>query len=196
MEEVTGIVYLLLSPSGKKYIGRTIDLKRRLRRYSYESEQSSPVYLEIRKYGFDKFEVRTLFVIKGKRVEVEKKLNEKERFFISIEDPKDLLNVYRWDSNVREVKLSEQTKEKMSRSQTGRKHSGDSIKKRSGKNAYQSKRVRSNKLSMTFNSLKEAAEFAGTSGGCKISEVIKGKRKSAGSNPITKEKISDWEFVQ
>lgn len=196
MNHVTGVVYSLLSPSGKKYIGRTVDLKRRLRRYSTEKQQSTPIYSEIRKYGFGNFKVDILFKCVGERLEVEQKLNEKEEYFISLEKPESLLNVYRWDSNIRQFKLSEKTKEKMKQSHTGRKHSLDSRQKRAGENAYQARRVYSKKLGVTFSTLKEAANYVGVSGGCKISECISGKRKSAGKHPLTRELINDWEFVQ
>lgn len=196
MKEVTGVVYSLLSPSGKEYIGRTVDLKRRLRRYATEKQQSTPIYLEIRKYGFENFKVDVLFECHGERVKVEKELNEQEEFFISTKIPENLLNVYRWDSNIRRFELSDKTKQKMRESHTGKKHSFESRLKRAKENAYQARRVRSDKLCRTFSTLKEAATYVGVSGGCKISECINGKRKSVGKHPVTKEPIDDWKFVQ
>lgn len=196
MSQVNGVVYMLVSPSGKKYIGRTIDFKRRMRRYASEKTQKTPIYLEVQKYGFENFQVEILFGVEGERKEVEQMLNEKEAYFIDKERIENLLNEQIRDGRIREFKLSETTKEKMSKAHLGKKHSKKSREKRAKENAYQAKKVHSEQLKKTFSTLKEAAEFVGLYGGCKISECINGKRKSAGKHPQTKEFITDWKFVQ
>lgn len=196
MNKIKGVVYLLKSPSGKEYVGRTIDLKRRLRRFKNEKKQKSPVYLEVQKYGFENFEVEVLFECEGEKIEVESTLNEMEKLFISEKGMDNLLNVYRWDSDLRDRGMPESARDKIRNAHIGRQHSEESRLKRSGEHAYQGKRVRSDKLGKTFNTLKEAANYAGIGGGCKISECIKGMRKHTGRHPVTNEPIGDWKFVQ
>ena len=192
-----GYVYMLTSPSGKKYIGRTIDFKRRMRQYQAKSRSSdSPIYKEVNRYGFDNFKSEILKTIDGERDFVERELNRLEREYIEKYDTvRNGLNQCRWDSNTREIKFSDEIKKKMRKSQTGRKHSAESRKKRSGENAYQGKKVYSKTLEKTFPTLREAAHYSGITNGCKISECIKGKRKSAGTDPKTGKKITDWKYV-
>lgn len=194
---MTGYIYMLTSPSGKRYIGRTIDFKRRMRQYTASSRaDDSPIYREVNKYGFDKFKKEILQTVEGEREFVELELNRLEREYIEkYKTVEDGLNQYRWDSKSGEVKFSDEIREKMRKSQTGRKHSKESRKKRAGENAYQGKTVYSETLKMSFPTLKDAANYVGVNGGCKISECIKGMRKSAGKDPKTGEKISDWKYV-
>lgn len=194
---MTGYIYMLTSPSGKRYVGRTIDFKRRMRQYMEKTRANdSPIYREVNKYGFDNFKKEILETIDGERDFVDKELNRLEQEYIEKYDTvKDGLNQYRWDSNAREIKFSDEIKEKMKKSQTGRKHSIESRRKRAGKNAYQGKKVYSKKLGKTFFTLRDAAHYTGITNGCKISECIKGIRKSAGKDPETGEKINDWKYV-
>lgn len=194
---MTGYIYMLISPSGKKYIGRTIDFKRRMRQYSAKSRaEDSPIYKEINKYGFDNFQKEILQTIEGERESIDRKLNELEREYIEKYDTvNNGLNQYRWDSNSREIKFSDEIRQKMRISQTGRKHSMESRKKRAGENAYQGKRVYSETLGKTFPTLRDAAIYSGITNGCKISECIKGIRKNAGTDPKTGKKINDWKYV-
>lgn len=85
--------------------------------------------------------------------------------------------------------------EKAKKRQIGVEFSEESKLKKSGANAYQCKKVHSDILDKTFNTLKEAAEYVGINGGCKISECINNKRKCAGKHPVTKIAINDWKFV-
>ena len=194
---MTGYIYMLTSPDGKQYIGRTIDFKRRMRQYTAQSRAGdSPIYREINKYGFDNFKKEILQTVEGEREFVDKELNQLEKKYIEkYETVKYGLNQYRWDSNTREIKFSDEIREKMRNSQTGRKHSIESRKKRAGENAYQGKKVYSEILGKTFPTLKEAAHYTGIINGCKISECIKGLRKSAGTDPETGQKINDWKYV-
>lgn len=114
---------MLTSPSGKKYIGRTIDFKRRMRQYTAASRaDDSPIYREVNKYGFDKFKKEILQIIEGERELIEVELNRLEKECIEkYETVKDGLNQYRWDSNSRKIEFSDEIKEKMSKSQTGEK---------------------------------------------------------------------------
>lgn len=194
---MVGYIYMLISPEGKKYIGRTIDFERRMKQYSFKSKsKDSPIYIEINKFGFDNFEKKILDTIEGEREEVEIKLNELEEKYIRMYNTCETgLNRNHFDTTIRKYKVSEETKIKMRNSQTGRKHSKESIEKRAGENAYQSKKVHSDILGITFNSLREAARYCGISNGCKVSECINNKRKSAGKHPKTKQPITDWKYV-
>ncbi|MGW6151202.1 GIY-YIG nuclease family protein [Bacillus mycoides] len=194
---IKGYVYMLISPSGKEYIGRTIDIKRRVNNYKTRCNYvETPIYQEIKKYGFDNFQLDILKEITGEREEVEEQLNKLEGYYIAKHRTSEIgLNVRNFDGKIRTYTLKDSTKEKMKRSQTGRKHSLESRQKRAGENAYQSRKVHSEKLGETFNSLREAAKYAGLTNGCKISEFISGKRKSAGKHPETKEPLNDWKFV-
>ena len=124
------------------------------------------------------------------------KLNEWERYYIELFDTvENGLNRNKFDSRIRVFTHSEETKRRLSEIRKGKKHSKESIERQSGKNAYQSKKVHSDKFGKTFFSLREAAHYAGISNGCKVSEVISGKRKSCGFHPVTGEKIDDWVYV-
>ena len=192
-----GYIYKLVSPRGKIYIGRTIDYERRMKQYEYKSKyENSPIYKEISKFGFDSFNKSIIETIEGERDYIENKLNELEAYYIKLYDScKNGLNTKHYDTIIRKYNISNETKEKMSKSQTGRKHSLESCMKRAGANAYQSKKVHSDILNMTFDSLREAARYCGINNGCKVSECINGKRKSAGKHPITKQPITDWKYV-
>lgn len=46
---IKGYVYMLISPSGKEYIGRTIDIKRRVNNYKTRCNYvETPIYQEIK----------------------------------------------------------------------------------------------------------------------------------------------------
>lgn len=195
---MTGCVYMLVSPTGLKYVGRTVNIKRRLSHYMAKSNADrSPVYREISRYGFENFEVKILEEISAdSEEELNIKLNAAEKGYIELYDTVNHgLNRNRWDSNIRIIHTTPETRAKMSKARIGKKHSKESIEKRSGANAYQSKSVHSDKLGMTFCSLREAAHYAGITNGCKVSEVITGKRHSCGFHPVTGEKIDDWVYV-
>lgn len=155
---MTGYIYMLTSPNGKKYIGRTIDFKRRMRQYTASSRaDDSSVYREVNKYGFDKFKKEILQTVNGEREFVELELNRLEREYIEKYKTVEYgLNQYRWDSRIGKIKFSDEIREKMRNSQTGRKHSEESKKKRAGENAYQAKMVYSETLQMSFPTLKDA----------------------------------------
>ena len=191
-----GWIYMLIAPSGKRYIGRTTDFKRRMRQYTNPSRASdSEIYRAISRMGFDSFEKIILETVEGDTAYVNTTLNELEADYIQRFDTvENGYNTYTRDSHSRDVHFSKQVRERMRQSQTGRKHSEASKAKRAGANAYQSKKVKSDMLGKTFISLKEAANYVGLTGGCKVSECIKGLRKSAGHDPITGKAVSDWKF--
>lgn len=74
------VIYLLRSPSGKVYIGKSTNYKKRWAAHKHEAESGRPGYLygAIRKYGWDSFEKEVLEV-----VEKEENLSDREIFWIS-----------------------------------------------------------------------------------------------------------------
>lgn len=195
---MTGCIYMLVSPTGKAYIGRTKNFKTRMRGYREKSNSTrSPIYREVAKYGFKNFQKHILEEVSADTYdELSEKLNEAERKYIEQYDTVRYgLNRNRFDTNAHVVKVSDETKEKLRKAHTGRKHSKEAIAMQSGANAYQSKKVYSDKLGMTFCSLREAAHYVGITNGCKVSECISGKRKSCGIDPKTGNRIDDWQYV-
>lgn len=62
------------------------------------------------------------------------------------------------------------------------------------RNPARSRRVRNIETGKIFNTLKEAGQWAGLTNGSHIIDCLKGKAKSAGKHPITKERLH-WEEV-
>lgn len=84
--KVTGIIYRYESPSGKYYIGQTIDEKRRKATHKNLASKGIdlPFYRAIRKYGFENFEYVVLFTIQSRSKErVKVVLNALEKYYIS-----------------------------------------------------------------------------------------------------------------
>lgn len=83
---IIGIIYRYESPSGKYYIGQTIDEKRRKVTHKRLASKgvTLPFYKAIRKYGFENFEYVVLFTIQSKsRERVKVALNALEKYYIS-----------------------------------------------------------------------------------------------------------------
>lgn len=83
---ITGIIYRYESPSGKYYVGQTIDEKRR--KVTHKSLANKgvdlPFYKAIRKYGIENFEYVVLFTIQSRsRERVKVVLNALEKYYIS-----------------------------------------------------------------------------------------------------------------
>lgn len=130
-----GIIYKITSPSGKVYIGQTIRLKERIRQYrnNYVFNQTK-VYRSIRKYGFENHLMEVLEICP------EFMLNVLEAHYMTEYDSiKNGLNIssepygYITDEQKEQIrktltgrKASEETKKKMSISHKGR---GKGIKK-------------------------------------------------------------------
>ena len=55
---MTGYIYKLVSPSGKCYIGQTVNMNRRLSDYKnfHHCENQKKLFNAIKKYEFDNFE--------------------------------------------------------------------------------------------------------------------------------------------
>ncbi len=126
MYEICGI-YKISSPSGKIYIGQSIDIHRRKKEYKKLGKKTNiKLYNSIKKYGFEKhlFEVLELCI--------SDKLNERERYW------QDFYNVTTKGLNCRLTttdnksgKLSEETKRKISEAHKGKIVSEETRKKMS-----------------------------------------------------------------
>jgi len=83
-----GIIYKYTSPSGKHYIGKTINAKARKREHLYNSKVLiTKFYSAIKKYGLESFEYEVLFEsILLPIDELNILLNEKEKHFIQMFD--------------------------------------------------------------------------------------------------------------
>lgn len=75
-------IYLLTSPSGKSYVGQSVDLKHRFQCYKgLHCKEQKALYKAFLKYGFKNFKFKLLFVDKKENVTKEK-LNELEIKYI------------------------------------------------------------------------------------------------------------------
>lgn len=76
-------IYMLTSPSGKSYIGKSIDLKKRLNIYKLNLCYNQPYILSsLKKYGFDNFIVEILYETNIKYKHIDNLLNVLEKYFI------------------------------------------------------------------------------------------------------------------
>lgn len=70
------VIYKVTSPSGRVYIGQTINLKRRLKEYRTLKCDTQPrLYNSFKKHGFDKHKIEILEYCK------EEELNDRERYY-------------------------------------------------------------------------------------------------------------------
>lgn len=80
-----GIIYKYTSPNGKIYIGQTIDEKKRKSTHKRDSETStSKFHTAIRQHGYNNFIYEVLYSIKGTKEEIKTILDEKELYYIKL----------------------------------------------------------------------------------------------------------------
>ena len=129
--EYEGIIYRYKSPSGKYYIGQTINEESRRYNFLYEKRYGGMKIDNARKkYGPENFEYAVIMkVIGDNREEVISYLNQLEQFFIKQYDS--IKNGYNSSEGGKNGLLSEETKRKMSEVRTGKKYSLESRKKMS-----------------------------------------------------------------
>ena len=81
-----GVIYKLKSPSGKVYIGQSIDFKSRLKKYKNNNKKSIGQYLynAIKKYGFANFDIEIIeTILLDKDIKIIKDdLNTLEMYYI------------------------------------------------------------------------------------------------------------------
>lgn len=119
-------IYKITSPSGKVYIGQSIDIDNRFKQYkSHYCKKQYVLYNSLKKYGFDnhKFEIITLCDVS--------QLNDLERYY------QDLycvlgdngMNLRLTETNDRFGKLSDELKEKISKNRKGKYYLTENDKK-------------------------------------------------------------------
>lgn len=177
-------IYKLTSPSGKIYIGQSIDLDKRLKRYKRLDCKDQPkLYNAISKYGFDSFKIEILYETTNEFKYINLMLDAMEikwiKYFNSINNG---YNITKGGGGCKGYKhtdesklkisiankikiVSEETKRKMSESSKGKK----SI------NQYDLNGI----FIKEWNSIKEAANFIGISSTA-IHKNLNEKSKTSG----------------
>lgn len=127
---IQGIIYCAISPSNKKYFGKTIySLKRRMNQHKNSAINNKPQYFynAIRKYGFEQFKWNIIETIQADtKNDLVNKLNEKEIYWIKTEKTNE--REYGYNSSKggdggdfnSGKKHTEKTKQKMSNSHKGK----------------------------------------------------------------------------
>lgn len=119
-------IYKITSPSDKVYIGQSINIEKRFSRYEkLDCESQTILYRSLKKYGPKNhtFEIIELCT--------DNQLNKRERYYQDIYNviESNGLNCQLTTTASKSGKHSEETKKKMSISQTGRKHTEESKRK-------------------------------------------------------------------
>ena len=175
-----GVIYCYhCVPTGKKYIGQTIDEKTRKKKHKFDSKnQDLKFYRAVRKYGWKNF-------IYGVINEFDENiLNEKEIFYIEKYDSfENGYNSTLGGEGRRGYKLSQETKELISKLQKGKpKNHGKSVsagltgrKLSKEHNEKIQKVLKENKLGI-FSMSHEELSLAGKKGG-KIGGIVGAKKQ-------------------
>ena len=198
-----GYIYKLTSPSGKCYIGQTINLKSRFNRYKNKHcKNQKHLYNAICKYGFDKFKTSIIKTVDSDSKEgLQLVLNEWEIYYIELHQsfkPDKGYNISKGGSSRLGVKESQETIQKKRDAWTEEKRKEYSIRlSGSGNPCYGKKLGRSHAAKYieqydlddnyiaTFDSSRDASEKV-VSLDCKkidsrnIRAVANGKRNNAG----------------
>ena len=131
-----GIYKLTCQPNGKIYIGKSINLNRRLKEYERGYKQTISRYLKnaILKYGWDSFKIEILeTVIDFNKERDNFSLLQRESYYIELLDTTDVdkgYNICKFSSDRTGVKASDETREKMRNSRLGKKRKPFSEKAR------------------------------------------------------------------
>jgi group I intron endonuclease len=115
-------IYKITSPSGKVYIGQTVNLQKRLNRYkNLHCKGQVKVYNSIKKYGWDSHSFDVIEFVCGKP------MNARERYWQLYYNSMDNgLNCRVTKDGDKSGRLSEETKRKLSISSKGKKMSLES----------------------------------------------------------------------
>lgn len=125
-EQVLVGIYKITNPKGRVYIGQSCDILRRFKRYSkYNCIGQTILHRSLLKYGFEKHKREILKLCKRSD------LNKYERFY---QDKYNVLsengmNLKLTKTNDRKCYLSKETREKISKSLTGKKLSKEHVDK-------------------------------------------------------------------
>jgi group I intron endonuclease len=138
MSKICGI-YKITSPTGRVYIGQSVDIKKRIRAYRYPEQVKSQrkLYNSLKKYGYKKHKIEIVM-----QCDIEK-LDEMEIFYIDAYNTfntKHGLNCHHggqghaihsgetkrgWAESMKRRKVSEETKKRISETAKGRKRSSN-----------------------------------------------------------------------
>lgn len=119
-------IYKITSPSGKIYIGQSVDIKRRFKKYkSLDCKHQIKLYNSFLKYGYinHKFEII---------LECEfEQLNELERFYQDLYNvvSKNGLNCLLTETSTKKSKVSDETRKRLSESGKGKKRSEETCRR-------------------------------------------------------------------
>jgi len=113
-------VYKITNPNGRVYIGSSIDIERRMNQYKriQENQRQRKLYNSLIKYGFENHKVEILCECDVSEI------YELERYYGDLYDstsPKNL-NCVLPKSSDKPVKISDETKKRLSESRLGEKH--------------------------------------------------------------------------
>ena len=180
-------IYMLTSPSGKKYIGQSLDLNSRIYMYKNNYIQKQwAIKAAIDKYGFDSFKVEYLYSDERDNVTVDL-LNELEKKFIHEYNTLKPSGYNLTTGGDRGYELSEESKRKISESNKGRnnKSFGNKIsntlkdKYSKGTITVHNKRsiivLKDNNYVASFNSITEAANYLGFKSETTICNILGGR---------------------
>ena len=168
---IRGIIYKYTSPSGKVYIGQTINEDKR--KYAHRNDayngSNLPFHTAIRKYGWENFDYNILFETSSKDYKkIKTILNALEQFFIRRYKSNNPIYGYNCNEGGQMgTIISDKTKKKMSISHIGI----------NGKRVYQYDY--NGKLINSFHSLSEAEDITGVLK-TSICDVCNNKLNSAG----------------
>lgn len=125
---MVGYIYKITNPSGKVYIGKTIDLETRMSKYKYlNCKNQTRLYASLLKYGWQNhvFETIETILVFDDNLDILEKYHIKENNSYTKG-----LNCTLGGDGLSGINFSEETRTKMRNSQLGRKHSKETIEKR------------------------------------------------------------------
>lgn len=125
MEMNNAGIYMITSPSGKSYIGRSLNLKQRLNKYRNKlCKQQVGILHAITKYGWDNMTV-TILYSEPRTDTTNDTLNTLEQYYIALHNT--LVPAgYNLNTGGNQPVLSEDTKRRIAKAATGRKFSEES----------------------------------------------------------------------
>jgi len=121
---MTGI-YKITSPTGKVYVGQSVNLKRRIRDYTNNCKSQTRVIDSFNTHGADS---HSFMVIEECDISI---MNDRERYWQEFYDVcgDNGLNCLLTQTDTKKRKMSDQSKIKMRNSQLGKKHNPETILK-------------------------------------------------------------------
>ena len=157
-------IYKITSPNNKVYIGQSVDIEKRLKRYkNLNCKKQSKIYNSLNKYGVEN---HIFEIIEECEVEF---LNERERYWQDFykSNTQKGLNCRLTKTDDKSGKLSKETKLKMVNAR----------KLNINSNSSKSKKVIDNSTGIVYNSVAEVARLFSLSAS-NLSRKLKGTRKN------------------